>query len=93
MTRCWGRAPNAEPRHGSDGSGSRVCGGGSVRAAALAVEAECRLGSGGSATALTETGGTLVTAAAELDSGHGGSFSRGGRRCSDDLANPPPLYI
>ena len=29
----------------------------------------CRQGSGGLATALTETGGTLVTAAAELDSG------------------------
>ena len=29
---------------------------GSVRAAALAAEAECRQGSGGSATALTETG-------------------------------------
>ena len=29
---------------------------GSVRVAALAAEAECRQGSGGSATALTETG-------------------------------------
>ena len=48
----------------------------------------CRQGSGGSATALTETGGTLVTTAVELDSGRAslgaqgnvGGFARGGRR-------------
>ena len=53
--------------HGSDGSGwgSERTGlmrawwmltEGSIRAAALAAEAECRQGSGGSTTALTETG-------------------------------------
>ena len=48
----------------------------------------CRQGSGGSATALTETGGTLVTAAVEAGrlrallgaQGNVGSFVRGGRR-------------
>ena len=44
----------------------------------------CRQGNGGSATALTETGGTLVTAArlrALLRAqGNVGGFARGGRR-------------
>ena len=48
----------------------------------------CRQGSGGSATALTETGGTLVTAAAKAGrlrallgaQGNVGGFARGGRR-------------
>ena len=48
----------------------------------------CRQGSGGSATALTETGGTLVTTAAEAGrlrallgaQGNVDDFTRGGRR-------------
>ena len=75
-----------------NGQGSCARGGGSLKARLgqrhWRLRRRCRQGSGGSATALTETGGTLVMAVAELDSGRAslgpqgnvGGYARGGRR-------------